>query len=112
LWERHHLPILITENGMANADWVALDGQVHDPQRIDFTTRYLAAIGQAVRDGVDVAGYFHWSIMDNFEWDYGYLLRFGLIYVDFNTQQRLLKDSARWYAQVIASNGSSLPELL
>jgi beta-glucosidase len=109
-WERHHLPVLITENGMANADWVALDGQVHDPQRIDFTARYLAAIGQAIRDGVDVAGYFHWSIMDNFEWTYGYLLRFGLIYVDFNTQQRWLKDSARWYGQVIAANGSNLPE--
>jgi beta-glucosidase len=99
---------MITENGMANTDWVTLDGQVHDPQRIDFTARYLAAIGQAIRDGVDVAGYFHWSIMDNFEWTYGYQGRFGLIYVDFNTQQRLLKDSARWYGQVIASNGASL----
>ena len=108
-WERHHLPVLITENGLANPDWVALDGQVHDPQRIDFTARYLAALGQAIRDGVEVAGYFHWAVMDNFEWTYGYLLRFGLIYVDFNTQQRLLKDSAHWYAQVIASNGSNLP---
>ncbi len=109
LWERHHLPVLITENGLANPDWVAQDGQVHDPQRIDFTARYLAALGQAIREGVEVSGYFHWSIMDNFEWTYGYLLRFGLIYVDFNTQQRLLKDSARWYAQVIASNGGNLP---
>ena len=108
-WERHHLPVLITENGLANPDWVAMDGQVHDPQRIDFTARYLAALGQAIRDGVEVAGYFHWAVMDNFEWTYGYLLRFGLIYVDFNTQQRLLKDSAHWYAQVIASNGSNLP---
>jgi beta-glucosidase len=107
-WERHHLPVLITENGLANADWVALDGQVHDPQRIDFTARYLAALGQAIRDGVEVAGYFHWAVMDNFEWTYGYLLRFGMIYVDFNTQQRLLKDSAHWYATVIASNGSNL----
>jgi len=108
-WERHHLPVLITENGLANTDWVALDGQVHDPQRIDFTARYLAALGQAIRDGVEAAGYFHWAVMDNFEWTYGYLLRFGLIYVDFNTQQRLLKDSAHWYATVIASNGSNLP---
>jgi beta-glucosidase len=108
LWERHHLPILITENGLANPDWIALDGQVHDPQRIDFTDRYLGAIGHAIRDGVDVAGYFHWSILDNFEWSFGYMLRFGLIFVDFNTQQRVLKDSAHWYARVIASNGGIL----
>ena len=110
LWERHHLPILITENGIANVDWVALDGKVHDPQRIDFTARYLMALRDALRDGVDVAGYFHWSIMDNFEWAYGNLLRFGLIYVDFNTQQRTLKDSALWYQQTIASGGANLTE--
>jgi beta-glucosidase len=108
LWERHHLPILITENGLANTDWPSMDGLVHDPQRIDFTTRYLAAIRLAIHDGVDVAGYFHWSIMDNFEWAEGYCMRFGLIYVDFNTQQRILKDSALWYRDVIASGGANL----
>ncbi len=108
LWERYRLPILITENGMANPDWVALDGGVHDPQRIDFTARYLQALDRAIEDGVPVLGYFHWSLMDNFEWAFGYLMRFGLIHVDYATQKRTLKDSARWYRDVIASNGETL----
>jgi len=103
--ERYKRPIFITENGMANPDWVAQDGHIHDTQRIDFTHRYLQALGQAIRDGVDVRGYFHWSIMDNFEWAEGFKQRFGLIHVDFNTLKRTLKDSARWYQQVIARNG-------
>jgi len=107
-WERYKKPIYITENGMANLDWVSLDGQVHDPQRIDFTNRYLLALRKAIQDGVDVKGYFHWSIIDNFEWAEGYKLRFGMIYVDYPTQKRILKDSALWYKEVIASNGVSL----
>lgn len=107
-FERYRLPIVITENGMANADWIALDGQVHDPQRIDYTTRYLRELAKAMADGVEVRGYFHWSIMDNFEWAEGYRQRFGLIYVDYPTQQRILKDSAHWYREVIATNGASL----
>ena len=108
LWERYGKPIFVTENGMANVDWVALDGGVHDPQRIDFTTRYLLALRQAVDDGVPVKGYFHWSIMDNFEWAAGFQQRFGLIYVDYSTQKRTPKDSARWYREVIATNGENL----
>lgn len=104
LWERYQKPIYITENGLANIDWIARDGQVHDPQRIDFTARYLGALRRAIGDGVDVRGYFHWSLMDNFEWAEGYKQRFGMIYVDYQTQQRVLKDSARWYQQVIATN--------
>ncbi len=103
--ERYKLPVYITENGMANPDWVALDGQVHDPQRIDFTRCYLQALGRAIADGVDVRGYFHWSIMDNFEWAEGYKQRFGLIHVDFSTLKRTLKDSAHWYRNIIARNG-------
>jgi beta-glucosidase len=104
LYERYRLPIAITENGLANVDWVALDGHVHDPQRVDFLTRYLAALQRAGDDGVELYGYFHWSILDNFEWADGYQKRFGLVYVDYQTQKRTLKDSAHWYRQVIQAN--------
>ena len=106
--ERYKLPVYVTENGLANADWVALDGRVHDPQRIDFTQRYLRTLKRAAADGVDVRGYFHWSIMDNFEWAEGYGRRFGLIHVDYATQKRTPKDSAHWYKSVIESNGANL----
>jgi beta-glucosidase len=106
--ERYHLPIVITENGMANVDWVGLDGKVHDPQRIDFTRRYLLELEKAIADGVDVRGYFHWSIMDNFEWAEGFRQRFGMIHVDYVTQKRTPKASAEWYKEVIATNGASL----
>jgi len=108
-WERYGLPIVITENGMANLDWIGLDGRVRDPQRIDYTARHLQQLLRAVRDGVQVRGYFHWSLLDNFEWAEGYEQRFGLVYVDFHTQRRTPKDSARWYAEVIRTNGGSLP---
>ncbi len=85
-----------------------MDGAVHDPQRIDFTRRYLLALERAVDEGVDVRGYFHWTLMDNFEWAEGVKERFGLIYVDYPTQQRVLKDSGYWYRSVIASNGACL----
>ena len=110
LHRRYGLPIVITENGLSNPDWVSLDGKCHDPQRIDFTQRYLLALEQAGEDGVDLAGYFHWSIMDNFEWAEGYRHRFGLIHVDYKTQKRTLKDSAYWYKQVIESHGASLAQ--
>lgn len=107
-WERYRVPLLITENGMSNVDWIARDGQVHDPQRIDFLHRYLRELQRACAEGVDVRGYFQWSIMDNFEWAEGYRERFGLVYVDYPTQQRIPKDSASWYKDVIASNGANL----
>ena len=108
LYERYKLPIYITENGLSNSDWVALDGKVHDPQRIDFTQRYLQQLSMAGDDGVALGGYFHWSIMDNFEWAEGMRQRFGLVHVDFRTQKRTLKDSAYWYRDVIRANGSNL----
>lgn len=108
MWERYQKPIFITENGMANCDWVALDGKVHDPQRIDFANRYLLALKRAIADGAQVAGYFYWSLMDNFEWGHGYKRRFGLIYVNYETQERILKDSAHWYREVIRQNGENL----
>jgi beta-glucosidase len=108
LAERYKLPVVITENGMSGHDWVTPDGCVHDPYRIEFTRQYLGALKRAVRDGIDVRGYFHWSLMDNFEWAEGYKQRFGLIHVDYSNQKRTLKDSAHWYAQVIRENGSNL----
>ena len=99
---------MITENGFAGLDWVGVDGAVHDPQRIDFTRRYLAELAHAIGDGVDVRGYFHWSLMDNFEWADGYRQRFGLIHVDYKTLRRTPKDSARWYANVIRTNGREI----
>ena len=107
-YERYHLPILITENGMANSDFVMLDGKVHDPQRIDFIHRYLKELKRAVDEGIPVIGYQYWSIMDNFEWAEGYEKRFGLIYVDFRTKERTVKDSAYFYAEVIRTNGENL----
>ena len=87
---------------------MSLDGAVHDPQRIDFVARHLRNLGKAIDEGINVQGYFQWSIMDNFEWAEGYRERFGLIYVDYRTQQRIAKDSARWYHDVIQSNGANL----
>lgn len=110
-YERYGAAIIITENGLSAADGIALDGRVHDPGRIDFTRRYLLAYEQAGADGADIRGYFHWSIMDNFEWAQGYSERFGLIYVDYPTQRRILKDSAHWFRDVIASNGASLHQI-
>lgn len=86
-------PIYITENGMASDDQV-VDGRVADEQRIRYFSRHFAAIDSAMRAGVDIKGYFAWSLLDNFEWSYGYEKRFGLIHVDYQTQQRTLKDSA------------------
>ena len=109
LYERYGKPIYITENGMTNLDWVDADGVVRDPQRIDYTRRYLRQLRRAALDGTTrVGGYFHWSLLDNFEWQCGYRERFGLIHVDFETLRRTPKESARWYAGVIASNGASL----
>jgi beta-glucosidase len=102
LYERYSLPIILSENGMANNDWVHLDGKVHDPARIDYMARYLNMLKKASNE-VPVIGYFYWSIMDNFEWSLGYDKRFGLVYVDYRTQERIIKDSGYWYAEYIAN---------
>ena len=109
-YERYGLPIYITENGLSNTDWIAQDGAVHDPQRIDFAARHLTELHRAIAEGVDVRGYFHWSLLDNFEWSNGYNDRFGLIHVDYATQQRTIKDSGYWYRDVIKSDGGKLFE--
>jgi beta-glucosidase len=103
--ERYGKPVVITENGFAGRDWVSLDGAVHDPQRIDYTRRYLLSLERAIADGVPVGGYFHWTFVDDFEWAEGYKDRFGLVFCDFQTLERIPKDSARWHAEVIRTNG-------
>ena len=108
LYERYHVPFLITENGMSGLDTVSLDGKVHDPDRIDYMHRYLLGLRRAVEEGVDVRGYFAWSLLDNFEWARGYSERFGLVYVDYATQKRIVKDSALWYREVMRTNGGEL----
>ena len=104
LYERYRKPIYNTENGMACHDTVSQDGKVHDPNRIDFLARYLKNLKRAAEE-IDIRGYFQWSLMDNFEWDKGYAERFGIIYVDFETQERIWKDSAYWYRDLIRRNG-------
>ncbi len=108
LHERYQVPIFITENGLSCRDAVAFDGEVHDSQRIEFTREYLCELERSIADGTDVRGYFHWSILDNFEWAAGYRERFGLIHVDFQTQVRTLKRSAHFYHEVCTTNGRSL----
>ena len=107
-YERYHLPILITENGMSNLDFVMRDGKVHDPQRSDFIFTYLQGLKRLTDENVPVIGYLYWSFMDNFEWTWGYDRRFGLVYVDYRTQKRTVKDSAYVYADIIKNNGENL----
>lgn len=108
VYERYGLPILITENGVSLNDSVSIDGKVHDPQRTDFLYRYLGQLKRAVQEGIPVLGYQHWSVMDNFEWAEGYDPRFGLVYVDYTTGNRIIKDSALAYRQIIETNGGTL----
>lgn len=96
--------LYITENGAAYPDRIGPDGQVDDPLRVSFLKRHLAAAARVIATGVPLRGYFVWSLLDNFEWAHGYSKRFGLIYVDYQTQQRTLKTSAHWYRRVIAAN--------
>jgi beta-glucosidase len=98
------LPIYITENGCAINLTPGPDGAVHDNRRIAYTEAHLGAIADAVAAGVDVRGYFHWSLLDNFEWAVGYSQRFGLVHVDFETQKRTPKDSYHWYQDVIQAS--------
>ena len=98
------VPLMITENGSAWPDEVAPDGGVHDVDRIDYLLGHLGATLDALAAGADVRGYFAWSLLDNFEWAYGYEKRFGIVHVDYDTQRRTPKDSARCYADIVGSN--------
>lgn len=107
-YRRYGKPIVITENGQSCNDRVFLDGKVHDPERIDFLHRYLLELKKGIDEGVPVLGYLQWSFLDNFEWAQGYDERFGIVYVDYRTGERIPKDSAAWYAKVIETNGECL----
>ncbi len=104
-FEYHPEKIYITENGASYSDGPDADGRISDLRRLNFLRDHFAAAYGAMECGVPLAGYFVWSLMDNFEWSFGYAQRFGIIWVDYDTQRRILKDSAQWYRQVIAANG-------
>lgn len=104
-WEYKPGEILVTENGASYSDGPDSNGNVHDDRRIGYLKDHIAAIGKAIQAGVPVTGYYLWSLMDNFEWSMGYSQRFGIVYIDFDTQMRYPKDSAFWYRQVIQQNG-------
>lgn len=114
LWVKQRygdIPLYITENGSAFYDPpAAIDGRVEDPLRVDYLKRHLRAIHAAIAQGADVRGYMTWSLLDNLEWSLGYSKRFGIVHVDFATQERTPKDSARLYSRIIASNGAVLDE--
>jgi beta-glucosidase len=102
-------PLYVTENGAAYDDKVSPDGKVHDPERVSYLDAHFRAAKQAIDDGVDLRGYFVWTLMDNFEWSFGFDRRFGVVHVDFATQRRTIKDSGRWLAGVAAANGIGAP---
>jgi beta-glucosidase len=98
------LPLFVTENGCAAEDYVGPDGAVNDAERVSYLHRHLDAAARAIRDGANLSGYYVWSLLDNFEWAWGYQRRFGIVFVDFGTQRRIPKASARFYADVVRAN--------
>jgi beta-glucosidase len=110
--KRYKRPIIVSENGISCLDSIAVDGGVHDAERVDFLTRHLAMLRAVMAAGVDVRGYYHWTLLDNFEWAEGYKQRFGLLYTDFETCRRIPKDSFFHYRDLIASSGAALPNEL
>ena len=99
------IPLYVTENGAAFPDQLNARGEVDDPRRINYLQTYLYESWKAMEKGVPLKGYFVWTLLDNFEWAFGYSKRFGLVYVDFENQKRYLKNSAHWYKEVISRNG-------
>ena len=96
--------IFITENGCAYPDGPDQNGKVNDQRRISYLEKHLNALLDAIAQGVNIGGYFQWSLLDNFEWSLGYQKRFGIVHVDYNTQKRTPKESAHWYSEVIKAN--------
>lgn len=107
IYDRYLLPIIYTENGVALTEWKNLNGEIPDDLRIDYVKRYLRELHRAAQE-VPILGYFYWSLLDNFEWNFGYSKRFGLIYVDYDTMERTPKRSAYWYQKVIETNGEEI----
>ena len=108
VWERYHLPIVYTENGVALAEWKDLNGEINDDSRIDFLKRYLRALHRAAEEGVPVEGYFYWTLYDNYEWSEGFSKKFGLIHFDPETLERTPKKSAWFYQKIIETNGEEI----
>src|SRR5207253_2753857 len=101
-------PIYITENGAAFYDPpTAIDGIVSDPLRIHYIREHLLSVARAIEKGVDVRGYFVWSLLDNLEWSHGFTKRFGIVHVNFATLERTLKESAKFYREVVRTNGAA-----
>ena len=103
-------PLYVTENGAAYADAVGPDGSGRRPERLAYLDAHLRAVHAAIEQGVDVRGYFEWSLLDNFEWAYGYDKRFGIVHVDYDTQVRTPKSSARCYAEVARTGRIGVPD--
>jgi beta-glucosidase len=104
--------LYVTENGAAFPDVRGHDGRIEDPERIDYLAQYLGAVARAIADGIPVHGYFVWSLLDNFEWSHGYSKRFGLLYVDYPTLERIPKSSFYWYRDLIGAGRLPQPELV
>jgi beta-glucosidase len=98
------LPLYVTENGCAAEDYVNQHGEVNDFERVSYLHQHLEAAARAINDGARLAGYFVWSLLDNFEWGWGYQKRFGIVFVDFGNQRRIPKSSARFYSDVVRAN--------
>jgi beta-glucosidase len=119
IWDDYYVPayakgvrtpeLMVTENGVPVPDVTDTDGQVHDERRIRYLRDYLSQVHRAIRAGVDIKGYYVWSFADNFEWNLGYEPRFGLVYINYETLQRTMKDSGKWFAEVIKENGFDIP---
>jgi len=110
VWNDYHpKEIFVTENGICMPDGVDFDGKVRDERRIRYLRDHIAQAGRALADGVPLRGYLVWSLLDNFEWQYGYQMRFGIIHVDFDTLKRTVKESGHWYANVIKENSVNIP---
>jgi beta-glucosidase len=103
------LPIYVTESGACFDDYIDPNGAVIDLERISYLSRYLTEAGRAILEGANLKGYFAWSLLDNFEWAEGYKKRFGIVFVDFHTQERIPKASAYWYRQLIADHRELRP---
>jgi beta-glucosidase len=101
-------PIYVTENGCSYGDGPGADGEVRDERRVSFLRRYIGEVGRAIQQGADVRGYFTWTFTDNFEWAEGYQQRFGIVYCDFKTQQRIVKQSGKWYSRLARANALDL----
>ena len=108
LYERYKLPIIISENGVATVDIPDENGVVNDDSRIQYLRQHLRGAKRAISEGIPIKGYFYWSLMDNYEWGMGFTKRFGMVYIDYNTQKRTLKKSASWYRNLIDNNGENL----